>query len=883
MEGELEVTRTVGARPLRLLERASLLRSLDELRDNAHAGRGALVLVGGESGAGKSAAVRAFCDESPRHTRVLWGGCDPLFTPRPLGPFVDIAGEAGGELAAAVDGGPPEVVAALERLAARAPAILVLEDLHWADEATLDTLRLLARRVGRLPLLVVASYRDELDRMHPLRLILGELATRTDIARIDVAPLSATAVAELADDAAIDAAELHGLTGGNPFFVTEVLAAGLGTIPATVRDAVLARAARLTEHARALLDALAVAPPRVELWLLEALGREHAIALEECLAAGMLIEERGAVAFRHDLARLAIEESMEPRRRQGLHRLALAALEQPAAGPPDMARLAHHAEGSGDREAVLKFGRLAAERAEAVGAHREAADQYGRVLRHAEDLPLDERARLLERQSDAYYLTDDQLDAIACLEQAIDLRRQIEDKRGEGDAHARIVPYLLCRGRLAEADWAARLAIELLEHVPAGPERSRAMSAMSMVAVNRGDLDGAHAWASRAIALAEQDDDPVTLVDASITAATILMRRDGLAAAGELERVVELARRHHLPAGMVRAMHNLGGLAIEHHDHGLGRRWLDKGLEACNEFELDLWRLSLLGHRAGSELDQGQWTQAAATAQILIDENRDSPDPRNTGLVTLALVRARRGDPGATGLLAEAAATEGATEDFFRWAAISAATAEVAWLERRPQDVAAATQAALDDARERGSAWWQGRLSYWRWKHGIDPAPADTLDEAWAYHFAGDWRGAAAAWEARGRPYEAVLARSEADDEDVLLAAHEEARELGAGPLAAMIARTLRGHGVRGIARGPRPSTRANDASLTAREMEVLGLVAAGLRNAAIAERLFLSSRTVDHHVSAILRKLGVASRGEAVAEAERLALLEDPQAVVPT
>ena len=235
-----------AAEGIRLLERDDALDILREAYADARSGAGRLVLVAGEAGIGKTAVVRAFCAEIA-DARVLWGACDALFTPRPLGPFLDLAAEANGELGAAVggSGGPYEVVAALVAAAAERPTVMVLEDVHWADEATLDALRVLARKVERAPLLVVASYRDdELERSHPLRLVLGELATRAEVARLRVGPLSRAGVAELASEVAVDPRELHRRTNGNPFFVTEVLATGTADIPQTVRDAVLARAGR---------------------------------------------------------------------------------------------------------------------------------------------------------------------------------------------------------------------------------------------------------------------------------------------------------------------------------------------------------------------------------------------------------------------------------------------------------------------------------------------------------------------------------------------------------------------------------------------------------------------------------------------------------------
>ncbi|MCW3064459.1 MAG: family ATPase, partial [Solirubrobacterales bacterium] len=349
-----------------LLERAEPLAALEERVDALRGdGHGRLVLVSGEAGIGKTALVRAFCERA-RPTRVLWGGCDALRTPRALGPFVDIAEQTGGELGTVVGRGatPGAVVTALSSELRRAPAIVVLEDLHWADGATLDVLRLVARRIDALPALVVATYRDdELHRAHQLRIALGELPARA-ADRLALTPLSPDAVAALVGVTGVDAGELHRRTAGNPFFVTEVLAAAGGEIPDTVRDAVLARAARLDDDARVLLDAVAIEPARAELWLLEALAEGEA-GLDACLASGMLRAEPRAVSFRHEIARVAVEEALPPHRRMLLHRRALGALTAAIGRRPDLARLAHHAEAADDGEAVLRFAPAAGERAAA--------------------------------------------------------------------------------------------------------------------------------------------------------------------------------------------------------------------------------------------------------------------------------------------------------------------------------------------------------------------------------------------------------------------------------------------------------------------------------------------------------------------------------------
>lgn len=401
-----------GADPL--LERSEQLAALTaDLETVSASGQGRLVLIGGEAGIGKSALVDTFC--AGLNVPVLRGACEALLTPRPLGPLADIAEQAGGELGGLVDAGtsPSDLVAALARLLRRPPqTVVVLEDLHWADDATLDVVRLLGRRCDAIRALVVATYRDdELDRTHPLRIVLGELP-RTSVRRLPLGPLSAEAVASLAGPHGVDPVALHERTAGNPFFVSEVLAGGGTAMPDTVRDAVLARAARLPDGARAALDAVAIVPQKAEISLLEGLAGDDLAHLEDGITSGMLRAAGDAVAFRHEIARAAVEEVLPPDRALALHRRALHALTGPQRGKVDPARVAHHAEAAGDTDAVLCYAAAAAEQAASLGAHREAAAQFARALRFADGLASERRAELLERRSYECYLIDAIDDAI---------------------------------------------------------------------------------------------------------------------------------------------------------------------------------------------------------------------------------------------------------------------------------------------------------------------------------------------------------------------------------------------------------------------------------------------------------------------------------------
>jgi DNA-binding CsgD family transcriptional regulator/tetratricopeptide (TPR) repeat protein len=856
-----------------LLERAQYLAALGRrLEESRRTGR--LVLVAGEAGVGKTALLRRFCGLYGA-SRAFWGACDPLFTPRPYGPLLDIAEHAGGELAEALAQGPkPHEVAALllRHLRPPGPRVVVVEDIHWADEATLDVLRLIARKIEAVPALVVTSYRDdELDRLHPLRLVVGELATLPAVSRLQLPPLSPAAVEVLARAYGIDAAELYRRTGGNPFYVTEVLSSGEVHVPPTVRDAVLARAARLRPRAQRLLECVSVVPVHVEYPLLQALAKDAYASLDECLSSGMLQVEGDTVAFRHELARMAVEEAIPGHRRRGLHRGVLSLLVE--AGTADAARLAHHAEAAGDADGVLRYAQAAGERAAQTHAHREAAAQYARALRFADRLPPETRARLHEARAYECYVTDRLDEAVESMQRAIDCYRQLGDLRREGDALRALSSILWCPGRIAEAQQAGREAVKCLERLPPGHELAMAYGNIASLCLTAGDADGTVHWGGRAIDLAQRLGDTEALAH-GLTTVGMLEFSGGLTSGREkIERSLDLARQAGLDENVGRAFTFLTWGALRQRSYSLAYRYAEAGLEYCSERNLDLWWRYFPALRAQAELEQGRWAEAADSAAQVLRTRGPSLMPRIVALVVLGLVRARRGDPDVWTPLDEALALAQPSGELLRTALVAAARAEAAWLKGRYDRVAEATGAPLALAVQHRARRVTGELFCWRRRAGLREAVPEWVARPYALQLAGQWEEAAQLWTNLGCPYEAALALADADDEAALRRSLDELQRLGAAAAAAIVARRLRQRGVRGLQRGPRPTTRKNPAHLTARELEVLGLLAGGLRNADIAERLFLSAKTVDHHVSSILGKLGVRTRSEAGSAAARLGL----------
>lgn len=867
----------ISTRAPQLLERDQQLRELTGQLVQVTASRaGRLCLVGGEAGVGKTALARAFCSGSAG-LRVLWGACEALYTARPLGPFADMADAVGGELADLVRGHPRphEVATALLTLLRRTPVtIAVLEDIHWADEATLDVLRLLSRRIESAPGIVLATYRDDgLSRDHPLRALLGEMPRQEPVIRIKLQPLSAAAVATLARPLNVDPDELYRKTAGNPFFVTEVLATADEPIPTTVRDAVLARASRLSSRARAVLDAVAVMPHESELWVLEAVNGDGFGGLGECLDAGMLARRNGAVAFRHELARLAIEESIPPDLALNLHRQTILALTTSPHGAVEPARLAHHAAGAGDPVALLRFGRAAGQQASALGAHREAAAQFSRALSVAGSLPAREHADLLQEYAQECLHMSRVDQAIEAEEKAVELFREAGDRLNEADGLRRLARFYICGVRGSEAGAPIERAIEILETLAPGRELALAYAALVVFCANAGETDRAIEAARRAIQIAEQVSDDETVLHALNSLGFMELLMGESAGRDKLQRSLVMADELGMDEHVGRAFMNWAGAAVDARVYEGLHELISRGIDYCLQHGLELWRMWMLTYKARALLDRGDWSQAAEVAEEVLRGERGQL-PRINALPVLALVRARRGDPHVWPLLNEASAMAMRDGQLGGEVPIAAARAEAAWLEGRSEVVHDETEKAMCLAKSQDAWWYLGDLTCWRRRVGIKDVAHPRLPERYKAELEGDFAKAAHLWMVLGCEYEAALALAASGDEQLLRQGLVILQRLGARPAAAIVARKLRAIGVTSISRGPRATTQRNPAMLTDRELQVLALVAGGMRNADIASRLYLSPKTVDHHVSAILRKLSVENRADAAREASRFGLL---------
>jgi DNA-binding CsgD family transcriptional regulator/tetratricopeptide (TPR) repeat protein len=862
-----------------LLERSDQLGTLTGLLARVIGEpRGGVVLVPGEAGIGKTTLLRRFCALASSSARVIRTACDPLFMPRPLGPVLELAGELNVGLATQITGGGAAfdvATALLRELRTAAPVVVVIEDVHWADEATLDVIRLLARWIDPVPVLLVATYRDDqLDRTHQLRLVVGELSEAGRVlARLSLPGLSRAAVAALAARSKVDPGQLHKRTAGNPFFVTEVIASGTERIPHSVRDAVLARAARLSGPARDLLDTAAVVPGHAETWLLEALDPLATERLDECVGSGMLTAAAGRVAFRHEIARLVIEESLAPGRRTELHRGVLSVLEKDDDPLADPARLAHHAQAAEDGAAVLRHAPRAASAAASVGAHTEAASLYGRALQFAGRLPGQDRASLLERFAEEQFLTTVDGQTNAALREALDIHRARGDLLGQGRTMRLIGRQLGRDGRLAEALALTHEAVGLLQQIP--PTDQLALCYEQLAAIY-GILQDPQArdLAVKAIELGELLGCAEAVAAGLKLAGCIEIVGGDLAGVAKLERSRDLASRNGDYFNAGQAHLNLAWMLCVRREWQLAETYLGPAITFCREHgqELSLEQLHTLTME--SHLALGRWDEAAQAAAAVLADGSRSGHARCAALVVRATVLARRGRPAHLSLLDEAAQLAARTGLPHLLPPIAVARAEAAWLAGRPQDVLDLCDAP-DEATLQFDPFAGYALTVWRRRAGADAGEPAGLPEPYRMLLSGDHSGAARWWLDHGQPYEAALASSGSADADALRQALRVLQDLGARPAVAILARELRDLGERYQPSERRPVTFTHPAGLTGREVQVLRLLAAGLRNADIAERLVVSPRTVDHHVSSILRKLDARSRAEAVTAAVRAGLLQ--------
>lgn len=849
-----------------LLEREQELGRLADLLESVATSGGKVVLIRGEAGIGKSSLVRTFLATVEGSAHVRLGYCDDLHTPQPFGPLWDIARDEVVLLKALKASDRQEVMQSLFDLltVSLRPNIVVIEDTQWSDEATLDAIKYVGRRIARTNGLLVLTYRDEeVDFDNPLRGVLGALPPDY-VERVELSGLSRVAVAEIVGESGLDPDEVLELTHGNPFFVTEMAMTAGDRVPASVRDSVMARVGRLSILSREMLRYMSVIPERTSRGELAALVGSAHDQLIECERLGLLDVGTETVAFRHELIRRAVEASLATSERIAIHRALLDVLPDDT----DPARLVHHAFGANDVDSLIDLIPRAAASAAEVGGNREASAHYRMLAPHLSRLADRQRARVLVDWAEIeYYLAS--ADAMDLLEEAIDLYRECGSPQELAQALALAVAVNETHARTARAESYAIEAIQVLEAEGDSADLAEALSRYADLLLHKGEGVKADGYVDRALAMGEATGSELATIRALIVKGMLAYVRGDPGGRDLVEeaRVRAEQRGHHYEE--VTALRSLAYTGQEQDDIDLQQDVAQRARAAAIRYELSFLEVEADSVYADALMRTGKWD----AAEDLATENLGSHANADVHLMrVLGLLRLRRGRSGGMANLqgAWSLARESGEIDYLLH--VGTALAEARWLGQEIDEGPDQLRELMRTGLRHEFPWLAGALASWLFVLGWLDAEPEGLPEPHAHLIQGNWPGAAAHWEKKGMSYEEAIALSRGDRE-ARVRAVEILDSLGAGAASAKVRKELRDEGIT-IPRRKNRSTREHEAGLTARQAEVLSLLGEGLSNPEIADRLFLSPRTVENHVSAVLAKLDCSTREQAVETARAQGLI---------
>ncbi len=846
------------------------MEQLRQLLADLDSSGGRVVLVRGEAGIGKSALISEFVTEAKDRAHVLIGACDDLLTPQALGPFWDLAREQPALARALENGDRPGVLEATLELLSRSlrPSILVIEDTHWADGATLDAIKYLGRRISRTNALILLTYRDgEVDFEHPLRGVIGDLPPHS-VVRIQLSGLSLSAVASIIADSDLDPEEVLSATNGNPFLVTEMASVDVDEVPSSVRDSVMARVQKLSADAHEMLRTLSVIPEPIPTETVARLTGLVESRLVECERRGLLFVSDEFVAFRHELIRRAVEASLTISEGVALNRKVLEQL------PPetDPALLIHHARRANDIGRLVELAPGAARAAAAVESHREAVDHFRQLTPHLDDLDQETKGAILDDWAREELLLDNIAEAISLSELALLHYRALGDRRRESGSLARAAHYVENAGQRDRAEELARQAVEVLGEDPDGSDLARALEVNAYLHAMAGDVTVVSDLVDRTLEAAGPDGDPwiqIRSLNHRGIVANIANYPDGRASLDEASERAAAAGQWYEES---RALLNHGWAAIEFLDLPVASDYLRRAIASAARHELptlENYSQALFARVLESE---GNWTQAEDIARDLVDSMALS---QMVVLPMLGALAARRGQDTARSILTQAWEMAVVADENQRMAPAAIALAEQAWISGNVEVPGADFKKVMNAGLDMGFRFSPGSIAFWLWKlDELSKAP-EGIAEPYRLVIEGRSVEAAVIWEAKGVPYERALALMHGD-EAAQIEGLEVFDSLGATAVAAKLRKALRDQGI-SVPRGKSQSTRDHAAGLTSRQAEVLELLGEGLSNNEIADRLFVSLRTVENHVAAVLMKLDVATRDAAVDAARGLGILATP------
>lgn len=862
-----------------LVERDGFMASLEAHYNNVTEGEGHCILLCGEAGIGKTALAKSFCKKLSGKCNIYQGNCEPLFTPRPLGPFYDILWQVNKERWPAPPSSKnPSLLFAnffQELSLMNGTHIIVFEDIHWADESTLDFIQFIVRRIHQLPCLFILTYRDnEIYSKHPLRNVLSQLPADS-YTKLLLPPLSKQAVVEMATQRGYNGEDVYNISEGVPFYVNEILANYSPGIPDTIKDAILSVYERQREGTKNAWQIFSVIPGGLETDHFAKIRTWKDKEIDHCFAINVIIVQDGRVVFKHELYRRIIEETLTPLKRIELNKMMLDLFLESFEAKGEIERILHYARNANEKKLVVKYALLSAEKAAATGAHQEALKLYRTAIEYADENNAGLRIKILEDHAHACYHSNQIAEAINLIKKALSIRNEKNDVELSVGSLLFLSRLSRFNGNRKEAERYAWQSIELMNNQAASSTKAAAYCNMSQLKMYSDELEDCILWGERAMEMAGacQNYEAVAGALQSMGAIRLLSSSTMESGMDMLQQSIDLSNEYALYEPTACSYMHLGGCCIRAKKFDLAKTGIDEGISYCEEKNLHFWKNCLLSWKARLQLETGNWTDAWNIANNLINNEDQPPIIRMNALLVLTKLLARRGEV-ATEYLRDLITIAFEMKEP-QWVVPSiTALMEYEWIT--------GTMIITDEEMEQASVIMyrscvqpeKDECIFWMKKSGRYPAPDAAISADFDNNGQGNTSGAAVFGELSGRSYEQSLLLFEGGDENKRKAI-SMVQTLDAIAVCNRMKQEMRNAGISNIPRGIRNSTRSNIALLTTRELEILQLLKADMQNKEIANQLFISAKTVDHHISNILCKLDVNTRSKAVSEAIRVGILK--------
>ena len=865
---------------MQLLEREKQLEILLTGFAKAVQGEGRSFFILGEAGAGKTSLIRHFSEQVKGQCSVYVSFCDSLYTPRPLGPVYDLAYKINRDLASSLGSftSRTDLFAAVYDAftSSSAPSIFIIEDVHWADEATLDFIKFFSRRINHSSSLLLMSCREfEAACNHPLRNVMGELP-RDSFSRISLPAFSKATVEKLASERGYSGENLYEITGGNPFYVMEMLASYREEIPDNVKDAVLALFNPLVGKTRDIWEMLSIMPEGMETNILATFDTDWELVLDRCVTYGVLLIRNDKVLYKHELFRRTIESSISPLRRIQLNRKILESFLDRFIREGAIERIVHYATNAGDNSLVAKYAPLAAKQAALLAAHTQAAKLYKTAIDFNEDKSPETLISLYEAYSYECYLINHIQDAIIYTGKALRLHQAMGNPTRIGNTIRFLSRLWWFFGNRKESIKYAMEAISIFETESISPEKAMAYSNLSQLKMLSAEFEDTLFWGNQAIKMARELNNPDILSHALNNVGAAQMAKPDHEQEGfkNLMESLDIALKHDAQEHAARAYTNIIANFTANREYEKANIYLAKGIQYCLDKDLHSWMRYKLGWKARLLLDTGRLQEAKAIAASLLEFPDLTSIVKINALYILGTIDTWEGIQTSIELLNEAKQLAFITEEAQRILPVTLALSQYEWLKNQFVMNEDEISTAVSMIRQTGLNDQTLQALYWLKKSRPDHQAIQQLYQ----QFEQDRNHSKIADSYFEKMFncsfeKAVLLFEGSDTEKKQSLAILE--ELQATAVIKKLKDDLRDSGQSKIPRGMRSSTRNNPALLTSRELDILQLLRTGAANKEIAAQLFISPKTVDHHISSILFKLDVPSRVKAVGEAEKRGILK--------